>query len=119
MLRRVVAMLTVLFTANLTMVGSDFACAEHPGDAAGMHKAMAHREHAAPDVSHAQDDEAACSTPSVPMCCQALTSCAVALSPAASQSMPLSARLAGAVLESVSEAPPSEIIAPDPPPPRT
>ena len=36
MLRRVAALLTGLLMAHLTFVGSDFACAVHPGDTAGV-----------------------------------------------------------------------------------
>src|SRR5690349_20966761 len=117
MLRRVVALITLLFTANLTMAGSDFTCAEHSGHVAG-HATMAHHEHAPSGVPGADKNEAPCRAPAVPMCCQAVASCAVALSPASTPPLLRTPRLAGSVLASVSEAPPSEIIAPDPPPPR-
>ena len=117
MLRRFVALITLLFTANLTMVGSDFVCGEHSGDVAG-HVAMTRHGHATMSGPGEHHEEIPCHTPAVPMCCQALSSCAIALSPAASQSEPLILRLAASVLESRSEAPRSEIIAPDPPPPR-
>jgi hypothetical protein len=118
MVRRFVALLIGLFMAHLTIVGSDFACAKHPGDAAGLHHSMAHHEGPAMNIEHAENDDAPCRTPSLPMCCQASTSCAVAVAIAESHSVHQVAARENSLSESVGEIPPSEIIAPDPPPPR-
>ena len=118
MLRRFTAFLTGLFMAHLTVVGSDFACAKHPGDAAGLHHPIVHHEHAATNLGHAENDDAPCRTHSVPLCCQALTSCAVALAITESHFVHQVAGRDNSVSESVSEIPRSEIVAPDPPPPR-
>ena len=117
MLRRVAALLTALLMAHLTFVGSDFACAAHPGDTGGVPHAMAHHAGSATPSEDAPTDSAPCRTAATPMCCQGLTSCT-----------PLSltepARLASAMVatntvpESVRDLPLSEIIAPDPLPPR-
>jgi len=118
MLRRVAALLTGLLMVHLTFVGSDFACAVHPGDTAGVPHAMAHHGHSATTSENAAAERAPCRTPAVPMCCQGLASCASVLS------MTEAARVAGVTVtkntlpESVRDLPRSEIIAPDPPPPR-
>jgi hypothetical protein len=117
MVRRLAALLTALLMAHLTFVGSDFACAAHPGDTAGMPHAMAHHAEAA-TTSEVATDGAPCRTPAVPMCCQGITSCGPV------SSLMETARLAGVIVaskivpESVRDLPLSEIVAPDPPPPR-
>lgn len=119
MVRRFVAILAGLAMAHLTFVSEDFACAKHTGDAVSAHHAMAHREHrAATNVAHAGNDDAPCRTPLVPMCCQALTRCTVAVAIVESQSVHQLPQSDDSVSVSVREIPPSEIIAPDPPPPR-
>jgi hypothetical protein len=118
MLRRLAALMTGLLMAHLTFVGSDFACAVHPGDMAGVPHGMAHHGHSATTSGTAATESAPCRTPVVPMCCQGLTSCAPMLS--LTEAAP-AARVMDAtktVSESVRDLPLSEIIAPDPPPPR-
>lgn len=118
MLRRVVAALTWLVMVHLTMVGSDFICAAHSGDAAAPPHAMTHHEHASTSPHEARADQAPCRTPAIPMCCQALTSCAAALSLAESQHSNVIARAQRVVPTALGAMPLSQIIAPDPPPPR-
>ena len=78
----------------------------------------AHAEHAAPNVGHPATDAAPCRTPSVPMCCQALQSCTLALAVAASRTLHPIASDDDSIAASRSDLPRSEIVAPDPPPPR-
>jgi hypothetical protein len=118
MVRRCFALLTWLFMAHLTFVGGDLACANHPGDTAGMHHATAHHEHAASNPEHAENDEAPCRTPLIPMCCQALQSCTVVVVMVEAGSVHRVSIARASASPSESEIPPSEIIAPDPPPPR-
>ncbi|MFL5612458.1 MAG: hypothetical protein ACJ796_02220 [Gemmatimonadaceae bacterium] len=118
MLRRLAALITGLLMTHLIFVGSDFACAAHPGDTAGVRHAMAHHGHSATTSETAATESAPCRTPAAPMCCQGLTSCAPLLS--LTEAAPV-ARVIDAsktVPESVRDLPLSEIIAPDPPPPR-
>ena len=118
MARRLVALLTALLMANLTMVGGDIACAKHPGNAAALHPPMSHHQHLATSTERAQNDDAPCRTPSVPVCCQTLTSCAVAIAIAESQPVHRVIRADDSVSRQVIEIPLSQRIAPDPPPPR-
>lgn len=117
MLRRLVAVVTWLLMAHFTFVGSDFACAEHSGDP-GVPLAMAHHEHAPPMSKGAATESVPCRTPVVPMCCQALTSCATAFSVTDADRHNHLTADGSVVAERVREMPRSEIIAPDPPPPR-
>jgi hypothetical protein len=118
MLRRLAALMTGLLMAHLTFVGSDFACAAHPEDMAGVPHGMVNHGHSATTSETAATESAPCRTPVVPMCCQGLTSCAPVLS------LTEAARVSGVIVasktvsESVRDLPLSEIIAPDPPPPR-
>jgi len=118
MLRRVAALLTGLLMAHLTFVGSDFACAAHPGDTAGVPHAMGHHGHSATTSEGAATESAPCRTPAVPMCCQGLTSCAPVLS--LTERAPVAGVIVASktVPECVRDLPLSEIVAPDPPPPR-
>ena len=118
MLRRFIAALTWLFMAHLTIVGSDFACAAHSGDAAAPSHTMMHHGHASTSSHDARADQAPCRTPAVPMCCQALTSCAATVSLTESHYAQHIARDGTAIPAALSEMPLSQIIAPDPPPPR-
>ena len=119
MVRRFVAILAGLAMARLTLVGEDFACAKHTADAASVHHAMAHHEHhAATNLGHARNHDSPCRTPLVPMCCQALTTCTVAVAIAESQSLHQLPQNDNSVWVSVGEIPLSDVIAPDPPPPR-
>ena len=118
MLRRIVAALTWLFMAHLTIVGSDLTCAAHAGDAAAPPHAMMHHGHPSTGSHEARADQAPCRTPAIPMCCQAITSCAAALPLAESQHSTVIAREGTALPATLGEMPLSLIIAPDPPPPR-
>src|SRR5438270_8419616 len=103
---------------KLAFVSSDLTCATHPDHLAGLPHAMAHHAHSATTSHHAATEDAPCRTPAVPMCCQGFTSCAAVLS--LTEAVP-AARVIEAsktVPESVRDLPLSEIIAPDPPPPR-
>src|SRR6059058_5552944 len=118
MLRRLAGVLTGLLMAHLTFVGSDFACAAHPGHAAGVPHAMARHVHSATTSEDAATDSGPCRTPAVPMCCQGLTSCAPMLSLTKLASFAGVIVLSNTVPEGVRDLPRSEIVAPDPPPPR-
>jgi hypothetical protein len=118
MLRRFAGLLTGLLMAHLTFVGNDFACAAHPGDTAGVQHAMAHHGHSATTSENAATENVPCRTPAVPMCCQGLTSCAPVLSVTEAAPVAHVMDASKTVPESVRDLPLSEIIAPDPPPPR-
>ena len=83
-----------------------------------MSHAMAHHERATPRSEHVATDDAPCRTPATPMCCQALTSCAAVMSVTQARSFGYVSVVRSAVPRSVSDMPLSEILAPDPPPPR-
>lgn len=118
MLRRFVALLAWLSIAHLTFVGSDFSCATHSGSDSRMQHTMAHHTYDARSADQAREDGAPCQTPMAPVCCQGLTSCFSWLAVIARPSISRIARDGSCMLQIVSKIPPSEIVAPDPPPPR-
>jgi len=118
MLRRLAALLTILLMTHLSFVGTDLACAAHPGDSAAVPDAMAHHGHSAMTSESAATDSAPCRTPVVPMCCQGLTSCAPVLSLIEVARAAAAMVTSNTIPERVRDLPLSEIVAPDPPPPR-
>ena len=79
---------------------------------------MAHHDHAPPNTKGAATESVPCRAPAVPACCQALTSCATVFSMTDAHRHNRLMVDGSVVAERVSEMPRSEIIAPDPPPPR-
>ena len=119
MIRRVVALLTWLLMANLTLVGREPVCATtHSTHAAGMHHGHMDHEAVHTTSNQAGSDSTPCGTPSLPMCCQALTSCSMVFSAPDARAGNVPHQLSASILVSVSRLPLSEIVAPDPPPPR-
>ena len=118
MLRRLVAVLTWMLMAHLTIVGSDVACASHSGDVAAMSHAMSHHQHAMPRSEQARMDDAPRGTPATPMCCQALSSCTAVMAVTQARPLGYGGTDRRVILRSGSDMQLSEILAPDPPPPR-
>jgi hypothetical protein len=75
--------------------------------------------HDASPGSRPERDEKPCDTPIIPTCCHALASCTGVLSAPESRPLDVSGQQHGSHPQSVSRLPRSEIVAPDPPPPRT
>jgi hypothetical protein len=118
MLRRLVGVLLWVMMAHLTIVGSDFSCASHSGDVAAMSQPMTHHRHAMAGSEQVMIDDAPCRMPTTPMCCQALTSCTAVMSVTQNRSFGCVSVDRSSVPRSASDIPRSEILAPDPPPPR-
>jgi hypothetical protein len=110
-----------LLMLHLTFVGADLSCAQH-GDAPArghQHGMMDHHRGDAASVHELTPaSEQPCETPTQPGCCRAMTSCAINIAfgngSALGELPPRHARIAS----SVSDAPPSQTAAPEPPPPK-
>ena len=83
-----------------------------------MSHAKAHHDHATSGSEHVTADDVPCRTPATPMCCQALISCGAVMSATQARSFGDVGVERNAVPGSMSNMPRSEILAPDPPPPR-
>lgn len=117
MARRFVAILTCLMTLHLTMVGGDSVCAKHAGHLSGMQHGNEHAPQAGPGADQMGANGAPCETPILPTCCHALTSCStLSMGVSSAQSRVIVERVP--VPQSANDLPLSEIITPDPPPPR-
>ena len=124
--RRFAALLLTLLTLHLNLLGTDSACAKHGSHglsvggermqmASGMSSAMTHTGHLSATKDNAQHEP--CEIPAQSNCCRALVSCSIVFSSndaINAESMRLHDLIAG----SVSRVPRSEIVAPDPPPPK-
>ena len=117
MARRFVALLTCLLTLHLTLVGSDSVCAKHTGHSSEMLHGNQHAPQTVRGADQMGANGAPCETPVLPGCCHALTSCStVSVGESSAPSRVIVERVP--IPESANDLPLSEIIAPDPPPPR-
>ena len=120
-MRRLYGIVVGLLMLHLTFVGADWACAQH-GDAPArghQHAAMGHHHGDVASVHElAPAPEQPCQTPTQPDCCRAMTSCAInAAFPSGAALGELPPRHAQ-IAPGVSDVPPSQTAAPEPPPPK-
>ena len=113
-MRRLVALSLAVAMLHLSVARVDAACAMHDGAATeSSHEGMQHADADAPA------EEAPCDTPaSSPDCCQALASCAPALSLAEGADVVTPLIVHATIAAAVSERPLSRSRAPEPPPPK-
>ena len=114
-LRKSLGLLLAFSMAHVVIVGRVVSCDKHEAQAADM----ANMHHADADAGHGTvPQKKPCDVPATTKCCDAVTSCAVAVTLPQSvvpREMPL---LASLVIASIDEIPLSRVVAPDPPPPK-
>jgi hypothetical protein len=116
-LRKSLGLLLAFTMAHVAMVGSDLGCdrhaagATHAADMGAMHHDEGTAQHTAPDKKP-------CDVPASPKCCEAVTSCAIAVTLGSSAVVYSIPSVATVVVSFADEIPLSRIVAPDPPPPK-
>ena len=104
-------------TLHLTLVGSDSVCAKHAGHSSGMKHGDQRAPQTLPSADQIRANGAPCETSLLPTCCQALTSCStLSMGEHSATSRVIAERVP--LPESANDLLLSEIIAPDPPPPK-
>lgn len=119
--RRLYGIVVGLLMLHLTFVGADWSCAQH-GDAPArghQHAMMGHHRGEATAVHELTSaPEQPCETPTQPGCCRAMTSCAINIAFANGAALGELPPRHAQIGSGVSDVPPSQMAAPDPPPPK-
>jgi hypothetical protein len=116
---RLAGFLAALLMLHLTIVRADSACASHGSahDAAAMHMPHA-THHPGNESGHGQQHTPPCDTPTRADCCQALASCSVAIANSDARTATFIPRATRGVIADTVRTPPSQILPPEPPPPK-
>ena len=134
---RVSGLVTMVFMAHLTLVGSDLACASHshgamghsmahgmPGDMAAMSPTASHdvdagASHEVADAGQSSaSDTPPCEVPATDHCCDAMAGCAVTLVVDHAAANPAITGASARVVGLRTNTPSSRLTAPEPPPPK-
>jgi hypothetical protein len=116
-LRKSLGLLLTFSMAHLAMVTGNPAC-EKPESKAAQPADMANMHHAVPADHGSAPQKEPCDAPASGKCCEAVTSCAVAITLPSAMRLQEMPRVASFVAASIDEIPLSRVVAPDPPPPK-